>query len=241
MGLFDKKFCAVCGEKAKLLGRKKLSDGNYICEDCQDMCSQFIADFDQYDTDDIMSHLEFMKENEPLVNDFTVTRVVGSDYKLYIDDTKRRWILTADPDWRDGNPDVISFDAVLGCSVEVTEDRDEISNSYTDSDGDYQHRPPTIIYSYDFFLHVPVEHPWISEVYVQLNEESIEGADSPAHRSFERQGEELKAAFQDMMNSRLDDIAKQNEPQKAVVCPHCGATVVPGRDGRCEYCGKPVM
>ena len=33
MGLFDKKYCDVCGEKIGLLGNRKLEDGN-LCKNC---------------------------------------------------------------------------------------------------------------------------------------------------------------------------------------------------------------
>ena len=33
MGLFDKKYCDVCGEKIGLLGNKKLEDAN-LCKKC---------------------------------------------------------------------------------------------------------------------------------------------------------------------------------------------------------------
>ena len=33
MGLFDKKYCDICGEKIGLLGNRKLADGN-LCKDC---------------------------------------------------------------------------------------------------------------------------------------------------------------------------------------------------------------
>ena len=33
MGLFEKKFCSVCGEKIGMLGNRKLEDGN-LCRDC---------------------------------------------------------------------------------------------------------------------------------------------------------------------------------------------------------------
>lgn len=33
MGLFDKKYCDVCGERIGLLGNRKLEDGN-LCKDC---------------------------------------------------------------------------------------------------------------------------------------------------------------------------------------------------------------
>ena len=33
MGLFDKKYCDICGEKIGLLGNRKLDDGN-LCKEC---------------------------------------------------------------------------------------------------------------------------------------------------------------------------------------------------------------
>ena len=33
MGLFDKKYCDICGEKIGLLGNQELEDGN-LCMDC---------------------------------------------------------------------------------------------------------------------------------------------------------------------------------------------------------------
>ena len=33
MGLFDMKFCAICGNEIGLLGKKKVYDG-IICKDC---------------------------------------------------------------------------------------------------------------------------------------------------------------------------------------------------------------
>ena len=33
MGLFDKKYCDVCGAKIGFLGNRKLEDGN-LCKDC---------------------------------------------------------------------------------------------------------------------------------------------------------------------------------------------------------------
>lgn len=36
MGLFDKKFCDICGDKVNLLTQKKLSDGQ-LCSECKHM------------------------------------------------------------------------------------------------------------------------------------------------------------------------------------------------------------
>ena len=42
MGLFDKKYCDICGEKIGFLGNRKLEDGN-LCKDCAKKLSPFSA------------------------------------------------------------------------------------------------------------------------------------------------------------------------------------------------------
>ena len=42
MGLFDKKFCDICGDKIGLLGNRKLEDGN-MCKDCAKKLSPFFV------------------------------------------------------------------------------------------------------------------------------------------------------------------------------------------------------
>ena len=41
MGLFDKKYCDICGEKIGLLGNRKLEDGN-MCKNCAAKLSSMI-------------------------------------------------------------------------------------------------------------------------------------------------------------------------------------------------------
>ena len=43
MGLFDKKYCDICGEKIGLLGNRKLEDGN-LCKDCARKLSPFFSE-----------------------------------------------------------------------------------------------------------------------------------------------------------------------------------------------------
>ena len=43
MGLFDKKYCDICGEKIGLLGNRKLEDGN-LCKDWGDTFVTFETD-----------------------------------------------------------------------------------------------------------------------------------------------------------------------------------------------------
>ena len=43
MGLFDKKYCDICGAKIGLLGNRKLEDGN-LCKNCAAKLSPWFSD-----------------------------------------------------------------------------------------------------------------------------------------------------------------------------------------------------
>ena len=58
MGLFDKKFCSVCGEKIKFLGNRKLEDGN-LCGDCACKLSPWFEDRRSSTVDQINSGAYF--------------------------------------------------------------------------------------------------------------------------------------------------------------------------------------
>ena len=43
MGLFDKKYCDICGAQIKFLGNKKLEDGN-CCKECASKLSPWFSE-----------------------------------------------------------------------------------------------------------------------------------------------------------------------------------------------------
>ena len=43
MGLFEKKYCDICGEKIGLFGNRKLEDGN-LCKTCAGKLSPFFSE-----------------------------------------------------------------------------------------------------------------------------------------------------------------------------------------------------
>ena len=69
MGLFDKKFCDVCGEKIGMLGNRKLEDGN-ICKDCAKKLSPRFDDRRHSTLEEIKSQLQMREENRSLVSSF---------------------------------------------------------------------------------------------------------------------------------------------------------------------------
>ena len=67
MGLFDKKYCDVCGAKIGFLGNRKLEDGN-LCKDCAGKLSPFFSDRRNSTIAEIKEQLAYRKENAQLRN-----------------------------------------------------------------------------------------------------------------------------------------------------------------------------
>ena len=62
--LFSKQPCELCGKEAGALGRFKLADGLYVCNDCRKNTSAF-ANVQKYNIEQLKKHIEYMKlQNE---------------------------------------------------------------------------------------------------------------------------------------------------------------------------------
>lgn len=68
MGLFDKKYCDICGEKIGLLGNRKLSDGN-LCKDCAAKLSPWFTERKQSTVEEIREQLRLREENRQKLAD----------------------------------------------------------------------------------------------------------------------------------------------------------------------------
>ena len=62
MGLFDKKYCDICGEKIGLLGNRKLEDGN-LCKDCAKKLSPWFSDRRSSTVSEIKEQLAYREKN----------------------------------------------------------------------------------------------------------------------------------------------------------------------------------
>ena len=70
MGLFDKKFCDICGEKVNMLTQQKLSDG-FLCSDCKHKLCSFTSGWKQRTVDDAKRHLELREQNKQNISSLT--------------------------------------------------------------------------------------------------------------------------------------------------------------------------
>ena len=171
MGLFDKKYCDICGEKIGLLGNRKLEDGN-LCKDCAKKLSPWFSDRRRSTVEDIKGQLAYREENREKAAQFRATRSFGEDRKVLLDEDHRWFTVTRARDLAEANPDILDFDAITGCRMDIDESRTELTHE--DADGkDVSYVPPRYEYSYDFFLIITVRHPYFDEMRFSLNSSSV--------------------------------------------------------------------
>jgi len=171
VGLFDKKYCDICGEKIGLLGNRKLEDGN-LCKDCAKKLSPWFSDRRRSTVEDIKGQLAYREENREKAAQFRTTRSFGEDWKVLLDEDDRWFTVTRARDLAEANPDILDFDAITSCRVDIDEDRREQMRE--DSDGkEVSYVPPRYEYSYDFFLVIAVRHPYFDEMRFSLNSSSV--------------------------------------------------------------------
>ena len=207
MGLFDKKFCDVCGEKIGMLGNRKLEDGN-ICKDCAKKLSPWFDDRRHSTLEEIKSQLQMREENRSLVSSFRPGRVIRSDrYNLYIDERQQLFAASVNLD-REDNPDIISLSQITGCNLDVDEMRTE--EYRTDRDGEREsYNPPRYSYSYDYYFYIYLNHPYIHEMKLKLNSMDISEDDRNRRHDVERAGQEMMSYLQNVTGCTVGGMGMQ--------------------------------
>ena len=209
MGLFDKKFCDVCGEKIGMLGNRKLEDGN-ICKDCAKKLSPWFDDRRHSTLEEIKSQLQMREENRSLVSSFRPGRVIRSDrYNLYIDERQQLFAAAVNLD-REDNPDIISLSQITGCNLDVDEMRTE--EYRTDRDGEREsYNPPRYSYSYDYYFYIYLNHPYIHEMKLKLNSMDISEDDRNRRHDVERAGQEMMSYLQNVTGCTVGGMGMNNQ------------------------------
>lgn len=172
MGLFDKKYCDVCGDKIGLLGNRKLEDGN-LCKNCASKLSPWFTGRRHSALADIKRQLEDRDANKARVAEFQRSQKLGDDGRaLYLDEAKGNFAVCYESDWKNGNPDIIPLSAVTSCNYESEEHRTE--RKYKDADGKtVSYNPPVYDFSYDYYIMIDVDHPYIDEIKFRVNNMTI--------------------------------------------------------------------
>lgn len=196
MGLFDKKFCDVCGEKIGLLGNRKLEDGN-LCKDCARKLSPFFSERKNSTVEEIKAQLVYREENKRQLPSFHPTKNYGyGSKKVYVDMQAQKFIVTSDSTWQDSNPDIIDFSQVTSVNTDIQEHKSEIY--YKDAEGkNVSYNPRRYEYDYEFEAKIFVDSPWFSEITLELSDYSHrpESRFSPQYNDLEMMQRELVAVL----------------------------------------------
>ena len=191
MGLFDKKYCDICGDKIGLLGNRKLENGN-MCKDCAKKLSPFFSDRRSSTVDEIKQQLAYREQNKQIRAGFSPMFTFGEDDKIYIDPMKQSFVVSSrNPgSWSDENPDVIPLSSVTGCTLRVDEDRDEL---YTEGkDGQrVSYNPPRYKFTYDFYIEIKVNNPYFDEITARLNDSDVEGMGTMEYNRYQQMAQKV--------------------------------------------------
>ncbi len=244
MGLFDKKYCDICGEKIGLLGNRKLADGN-LCKDCAAKLSPWFRDRKNETVEEIRKQLAWREENKEKVRNFHPDRVIGEGKKVMIDTAAGTFTVTSATNLEQANPDILNLSDVTGTNLSVEESKREMFRK--DGDKQVSFNPPRYEYSYDFRMTIYVSCPYFSEMEFSLNLTDVTFQDngrrfsgnvitsSPRYRHYEEMAEEIQRA---LMNQLEDSASEPSAPAAAEdsswTCPYCGHV----NQGKfCEACG----
>ena len=255
MGLFDKKYCDICGERIGLLGNRKLEDGN-LCKDCARKLSPWFSERRNSSVNEIKRQLEYREENRGRVVAFHITQTLGSGTKLLLDEDAGLFMVTSAKNIAEANPDVLALSDVTGCTLDVEESSRELLHE--DKDGnEVSYNPPRYEYSYDFYIIVNVNNPYFNEMRFRINPSSVEISPPPSirpgvtlrfnpetnaeYKKYKQLGEEIRQILVKVRDDAREKIEQAAAPKTAVSCPYCGATTTPDASGCCEYCGGALM
>ena len=254
MGFFDKvfkkKICDVCGEEIGLLGNRKLEDGN-LCKDCAKKLSPWFSERRESTVEEIKAQLDYRKANEAEVARFHVTRSIGRNGMILLDEDQGKLIATCSRDWREENPDVLRVSDVTGFDFTVDRDRDEMT--FRNEEGEEEsYSPPRYRHEFDFYETLRVNHPYFDTIRLRLNRSRVEIIEIREKGRFARpfdpercsEYQEYVAISREMeqaiTSAKAAEPPQQEAPAPAaaeekVVCPWCGA-LTSKATGQCEVC-----
>lgn len=233
MGLFDKKYCDICGEKVGLLGAHQLSDG-LLCSDCMSKLSPYLDLHGNFSVDDVRQMLEEREENREKLQSFKPNKCFGVGTQMYLDEKQGSFVMANSQNFTAENPDLFSLADITGARLDIPQSRQELYRR--DYNGNrVPYNPRRYSYSYDFCIYITLDHPYARELKLKLNRSTVDGSDHMSCQKYKDDGDAI------VQYLRLAHLQSEQQSQRGPVhCPYCGAATTPDENGCCEYCGSKL-
>ena len=193
MGLFEKKFCDICGGKVGMLTFSKLEDGN-VCANCKKKLSPFFTDRKKSTVSEIKAQIEYREQNRQNLDRFNVTRSFGRRTKIHIDDNQGKFVVSKKSDFREENADIIDISQVSNVRYDVEEHRSEIYRRTSDGQR-ISYNPPRYEESYEFTIQINVSSPYFNEIKFELTDNRPDSRYTDAYRQYEQEANEIVNAL----------------------------------------------
>ncbi len=251
MGLFDKKYCSICGQQIKFLGNRKLADGD-MCKDCASKLSPWFTGRKRTAVSDIKEQLAYREQNQASLARFTPTTLIDGTTKVYVDDDASAFIVTRNSNWKNGNPDIIKLSQVMDVTYEIDEDKDEIYQTIEGKQVSYD--PKQYEYEYQFYVTLTVNSPWFDSIRFEVEDgPAPESVNSEAYANLEYKCKTLQHVLKPDLYAEPSYVSPEEVPAEQYVpetpvtetvyldgsawtCPDCGAV---NTTKFCGNCGKP--
>lgn len=177
MGLFDKKYCDICGNKISLLGNKKLEDGN-MCKECEKKLSNWFSGRRHTALADIKDQLAYREANALEVAAFKPNLGIGTDSEKFflMDEASGRFVILRNGDNINSNPDLFDKARVTSVNYQIDEDKSEVKTK--DAEGkSVSFDPKRYSYRYMFKVLIGYDSPFFDELEFNVSNMSVSGGE----------------------------------------------------------------
>jgi len=267
--LFEKKNCAICGDDIGLLGNRKLADGN-CCKKCAAKLSPWFEDRRESTVSQIKEQLAYRAQNAEALKSFDVTEVIGENEKMYIEtvgSVPTRFFVTGQRSYLEENPDIIPFENVISCTIDIDEYEEELLRETQDGES-VSYNPPRFEHHYNFYIDMTIRNnPYFDSIRFNVNNDDvtletvkggignsagprrgISAARNPAaireenrYREYEQMCKKICQTVEEARNGAREqkEAEAAKEAAAPAFCPACGAPTDGGRF--CQFCGSRLV
>lgn len=193
--------CLLCGEDGTGFGSFPIVGGR-LCGGCAGKLSEWFRCAPETTAEEIAAQLAYREANRAAVRDFRTTKLLWTDPWVSLDGKAEQFSVTSQTG-KGANPDVLSWGQILGCDLDIGEQRKELLRR------DHTHfRPRRYEYRFEFWVRVLVNHPYFHEMRFRLHPRPVVVPDrnvaastagkvvkSPEYQRLRKGGESIRKAL----------------------------------------------